>query len=603
MTDLVALVGATAGKELFKKVVGDLYGFVCERTGRKIRQWNTERKIETLYRKMSLVRKVKTIWQVDKPVDLSAFYCDSHVVIDKKRKTIRKLEDLGARGNLLLEGIAGQGKSIFLRYLCAVELAQGSIIPLFLELRRIDSTHSLRNRIYAAFSALGLDVDDDLFEALAASGKVLLLLDAFDEVPENLKSSVLTDIEDIADQYEDMRIIVTSRPHQTVRASRHFSIVTLDNLDGDEYAQVVIRLAKGQAWAASLVDHIEQRASHIKPLLCTPLMVTLLVLLYKSYQHLPAKLSEFYDTLFQILLQRHDGTKPGFTRDRSCDLDDIQYRNVFEAVCLFAKKNNQQTFTAAELRDITKNALMHCKLETPPAAYVNDIVRITCLILREGEEHRFIHKTVQEYYTAAFVCSKPEPWAKQFYTRILKNKSQGGWWQELDFLSEIDTYRYNRYFWLPAHLAALEISEKQLQSKRPKVSMKQAKSLLAPLFFNFQKTGMRAEWISIDMPFLHDLVITEVARLVIDKKFAVHDLPKIPSSVLKKHFRTHKIMEGHFRRYKNIQPASMLLDKPEFGRLALAAIDAHFDRLFLEAQKLSTALKKIESPSLLDGLI
>ena len=524
MTDLLAVAGATAGKELFKKAVGDLYGFVCERTGCKIRQWNTERKIETLYRKMSSVRKVKTIWQVDKPVDLSAFYCDSHVAIDDKRKTVRQLSDLGAHGNLLIEGIAGQGKSIFLRYLCAVELAQGNCIPLFLELRRIDRAHSLRNRIYAAFAALELDVDDALFDALAASGKVLLLLDAFDEVPEDLKTSVLTDIEDLASKHEHMRIIVTSRPHQTARTSNHFSIVALDNLAGDEYTQVVTRLAQGQSWANGLIDHIEERASHIKPLLCTPLMVTLLVLLYKSYQHLPAKLSEFYDALFQTLLQRHDGTKPGFTRHRSCDLDDTQYRIAFESLCILTKKSRQQTFTATTLRGITEEALTDCKLEAAPAAYVNDIVRITCLILREGEEHRFIHKTVQEYYTAAFVRNKPEPWAKQFYTRILKEQAYGEWWQEIDFLSEIDTYRYNRYFWLPAHLSALSVigvSEKQLQSKRPKVGMKQAKSLLDSLFFSIEGSGIEGSgiegsrnfrWVCLKHQFLNDSVINRVAH-------------------------------------------------------------------------------------------
>ena len=160
MTDLLAVAGTAAGKKVFKKVVGELYGLLSKQAGQKLRQWNTERQIDTLYHKMSLVRKVKTIWQVDKPVDLSAFYCDSHVVIDEKRKTIRQLGDLGSIGNLLIEGIAGQGKSIFLRYLCAVELAVGNYIPLFVELRRIDSAHSLRNRIYAAFALLKLDVDD-----------------------------------------------------------------------------------------------------------------------------------------------------------------------------------------------------------------------------------------------------------------------------------------------------------------------------------------------------------------------------------------------------------------------------------------------------------
>ena len=41
------------------------------------------------------------------------------------------------------------------------------------------------------------------------------------------------------------------------------------------------------------------------------------------------------------------------------------------------------------------------KLIASPQEYLDDIVKITCLIIRDGEEYRFIHKTVQEYYTSS----------------------------------------------------------------------------------------------------------------------------------------------------------------------------------------------------------
>ena len=41
------------------------------------------------------------------------------------------------------------------------------------------------------------------------------------------------------------------------------------------------------------------------------------------------------------------------------------------------------------------------KLIASPQEYLDDIVKITCLIIRDGEEYRFIHLTVQEYYTSS----------------------------------------------------------------------------------------------------------------------------------------------------------------------------------------------------------
>ena len=162
MNELFSAASILAGETLFKKAVSDLYDYINEQTGRKITQWNTEKKVASLYKKISKVRQVKTIWQVDKPVDLSEFYCDPHVVVDEERKIVRKIADIGLEGNILIEGTAGQGKSIFLRYLTSKELLYGEVIPLFIELRRIDKDHSFKNRIFAAFESLGLDVDDEL---------------------------------------------------------------------------------------------------------------------------------------------------------------------------------------------------------------------------------------------------------------------------------------------------------------------------------------------------------------------------------------------------------------------------------------------------------
>ena len=485
---ILETISVAAGKELFRCAVTDAWKAMCASASKKLKQWNTETKIGSLYKKIGNVRKVKTIWQVDKAVDLASFYCDSHVVLNKSRRVIQQVDDFGTKDNLLIQGIAGQGKSIFLRYLCAVELAQGRSIPLFLELRKISAQEGIVERIYQELANLGLTVDKALFSALAGSGKIALFLDAFDEIPEKLKKRSLSEIDDLASRYDTLRIFITSRPHNAIAMSPQLSNVTLDNLEGKEYQTVIHTLSKGDAWADVLIEHIERRAQHVRPLLCTPLMVTLLILTYKSHKQLPSQLSGFYDSLFFTLLQRHDGTKPGFTRHRACDLDDEQYRQVFEAMCIISKENPEMVFTYKDMYKITERALLESKRKAKPAKYLDDIIKITCLLVHDGDEYRFIHKTVQEYYSATFIAKKPDTWARKFYQRMDTVVAHHRWREELSFLCEIDRYRHDKYFMLPLILRFLDLAEKDMSDMPKPLTPEQVETYLAPFSLGFADT-------------------------------------------------------------------------------------------------------------------
>lgn len=595
---------ASGGKEIFNVIVTDVYKLITEYSGRKIKQWNTEKKIESLYHKIEKVRKVKTIWQVDKAVDLTAFYCDNHVMVNKKRTKINQLADFRTDDNLLIQGIAGQGKSIFMRYLCGVELALGNYIPIFLELRRINKSYSLRDRIYMSFKSLGLDVDDKLFDTLAASGKIILLLDAFDEVPDNLKPSVLTDIEDLANTFDSLRIVASSRPNDKIQMSNQFTVVNLENLQDDEYTKVIHKLAEGENWADRLIDHIENHATHMLDLLCTPLMVTLLVLSYKSYQKLPNKMSDFYDSLFHTLLQRHDGTKPGFTRERACDLDDGRYRQVFERLCILAKNTREQSYSFSTIHELSKNALQQSSVNVNPDNYINDIVKITCLIIRDGEEHRFIHKTVQEYYTAAFISKQPESWAKIFYKKALSRQSIGEWSQELEFLSEIDEYTYNRYFLLPGILQFLKLKQVDLKQKCPRFSQKKFRDMTDSLYIRTDMGDVKGiGYMVIDslhnfsMNFIRS-VINKVQHLGLTNRLSTVDITKFVITSKKRKTLVNVYGGRHnFTEFWQLSDAAGVTDE------LVKELDGDFGEMFTRAQKLQISLQKAESTTLLNGLI
>jgi len=604
MSSIIIGAGAIAAKKALEKVAEDLYDFVSKQLGKKIKLWSTKRQIDKLYLRISHFRKVKTIWQIDKPVDIASFYCDAHFTFENKRKKIHQIADLPEKDNILIEGIAGQGKSILLRYLCIKELYLGNYIPVFIELRRITNTCFLKDRIFAEFEALGLTVDEDLFQSLLASGKILLFLDAFDEIPDELKSKVLTDIEDIAASKDNLRIIVTSRPNQSIRHSQHFTVTSLDNLRGNEFKEVICKLAKNEEWAKNLIDHIDTKAKHVKDLLCTPLMVTLLVMSYKSFQMLPVKLSDFYDGLFQMLLQRHDGTKPGYTRERSCDLDDFQYRHLFEMLCILAKKNGSQSFTKDLIYDLSKKVISECNLNENPDHYINDIVKITCLILREGEEYRFIHKTVQEYYTASFVQKRPEPWAQEFYKKIVDKKylAEHHWEQELSFLSEIDVYRYNKYYLVPAILSFLNIPKIDLENPRRNNSQEDMNNFLKNVDFHLGEDGLRGMRHTPTSILYNDYAQKLFASLSLIRK---NIRRKEFDEFIAKDPRKYDDFKLYIKTIDNKEfiPAYLLMGYPMFDDFFVPFTNKYCDELYEQAKSMINSMGVDENPSILNGLI
>lgn len=176
-------------------------------------------------------------------------------------------------------------------------------------------------------------------------------------------------------------------------------------------------------------------------------MMTLLVFVYQSEQKIPEQMSEFYEHLFPLLFYRHDKTKPGFKRKRNCNLNERDIQKAFEALCYITKKNKAIEFSRDDLLGFSAEALKVQRLKCDPGGFVDDISKVSCLIVEEGFRYYFLHKSVQEYFTCSFIKNRNEEFAKIFYTKIRELYSH--WQQELNFLSQIDQYRFSRYFLIP----------------------------------------------------------------------------------------------------------------------------------------------------------
>lgn len=453
--DLTSALLLKATSALVKKIIDDVYEFGKNRITFSVCAVGKERAIA---RSISKITHVKTLWNIDKEVSLYEFYYPSQIEFSNSViKKVDSIKDLGRSQNFVIQGTAGQGKSIFLRYLCGQELRgefTSGRIPVFVELRRIKQGQGVRSLIIESLQKFGIGVSEQIFDLYAESGKFVLLLDAFDEIDPALVQESLAEIELLADRFaETLQVIITSRPNADIQYSSRFRVFKLNHLRPSDHLPFFKKICADKSQAEDLNKVVSSSATDVKGLLTTPLMLTLLVMLYKSIQTVPDTVPRFYEELFDVLFYRHDHSKPGFRRKRFTNLDDTTIRNLFSAFCFYVRFNGYGTVTAQQLVECCDLASESVGAPVEPKKFKDEIVKTVCLMHEEGFELSFIHKSVAEYYAASFVRDSSDEFATQFYA--LACDAPEDWELVLKFLSQIDKYRHAKYFMI-ACLASAE---------------------------------------------------------------------------------------------------------------------------------------------------
>lgn len=431
----------------------DLYESGKHQFKDKLSKWNNARNIKVLSNKVATYEQVKTIWQREKKVKLSNFYYPSKVIFETgNTKLVLSLRDLPCTGGLVIQGTVGQGKSIFLRYLCIQELSIHSSqrVPVFFELRKLDANVSLEKALMDTLACLGFDINDELFEYYAESGKLVIMLDGFDELEESIVNDVVRSLEGWAIKYPKLQFIISCRPGGEIQKSNHFSVVRLAPLSSEDIKPFMAKIGVKGTTLDNLYKAVEASPNEIRGLLNTPLLLTLLVLVYQSEGIIPNELPEFFKLLFTTVFVKHDRTKPAFNRKLKSGLNDQRLERFFEAFCYAVLRrkytvNLKQEQLKISHEDAIKFSGDSCTLE----GFKHDIEKVACLLQEDGLYISFVHKSLLDYYPAAFVKSCTDEQSLRIYNAITPHWRQ--WRHVLGFLEYIDKYRFVKYFAIPTY--------------------------------------------------------------------------------------------------------------------------------------------------------
>jgi len=205
---IAAAASTAAAVKLAQKLAEELAKQASGKVALVIKEMTNKRALRNIANNLIAIDRVKTLVHSEKEVSLSSIYYPSRIAYDGGRSVrIESISELPSSGNYIIQGTIGQGKSFFLRYLCLAQLKDSSsAFPIFLELKTLAESEDLLHFIQEGFRDYGLQIDDDLFELYAKSGHFILLLDAFDELPEATITDVVKRLEQLTRRYPALRI-------------------------------------------------------------------------------------------------------------------------------------------------------------------------------------------------------------------------------------------------------------------------------------------------------------------------------------------------------------------------------------------------------------
>lgn len=386
----------------------------------------------------------------------------------------------------LVQGTAGQGKSVFLRFLCIRDLDYAGKIPIFIELRKIDINIDIFVLVKAQLKIMGLEESliDPALTTMLHSGAVRLYLDGLDEVKREYILGTKDIINTLLNKHPKLQIVLSSRPgalKQHLVDLPHMQQYEIAPLTEKDYSGFFIKIGTAQETKDRLIRSIDKSNAQIKSLLSTPLMLTLLVLTCGQKQDLPDTLPEFYDSLFNLLSSMHDGTKPGFTRQKATNLSNPELEALFRAFSFASKELigkislNQQQFESAWSAAL-KITDLKCTLE----GFRTDITETVCLMVKDGVDTTFTHKSIQEYYTASFINRIEDAEAVKQVLESMERDNLYSWINELRFLEDFQNLAYEKIIGIP-HAEKLTNRLYLTARKKPTISRIKAQSLISDM--------------------------------------------------------------------------------------------------------------------------
>ena len=349
-----------------------------------------------------------------------------------ERETISALDTVKNQNKLMLLGKPGAGKTTFLQHL-ALQCIRGNFkadcVPVFIVLR----TFAVQAKECQDFSLLGYlqrfgnnyNLALEQIKNLLQQGKVLILLDGLDEIPQQYEQEIFQQIQQFAQLYYQNSLIITCRIAGQQYRFNGFTYVELADFNPTQveifakrwFVATANNSEIGLTKANQFLEQLHHRTNQpIRELVTTPILLNLICSVFQERLSFPSKRSRLYQEGLDILLVRWDRSR-GIDRDRA--YYNLSLPNKIQLLSQIAAVNFEQGnyfFEKSQLLQTIANYLTTLAdersdpetLRLDSEAILRAIeVQHGLLVERARGIYSFSHLTFQEYLTARKIVSSP----------------------------------------------------------------------------------------------------------------------------------------------------------------------------------------------------
>jgi predicted NACHT family NTPase len=367
-----------------------------------------------------------------------------------RQSKVPALEAVERFQKLMVLGKPGSGKTTFLKRLarqCSLGEFCKEKVPVFITLREVVETNKrsdLLSFIEQQWQSCNVSNPKENAETLLHEGRMLVLLDGLDEVREQDYDQVRQAIEAFTKRFWQSYFVITRRIASREDKFEAFKEVEIADFSEQQIFQFSRKWFSDQAQAKKF-EHKLRENQPIRELASSPLLLTLLCLVFQEDGDFPEDRSELYKDGLDVLLKKWDASRY-IERDEQYRKLSLRHKeDLLSYIAYKTFKKGEYFFKQNTVEELIQDYIVNMPgfnadeqgLKEDSEVVLNSMEAQHGLLVRQARKvYSFSHLTFQEYFTARQISdncnsSLPRPRTLQELVKHLLDRR----WREVFLLT------------------------------------------------------------------------------------------------------------------------------------------------------------------------
>lgn len=420
--------------------------------------------------------KTKTFLYKDEKMDFYDIYFPISLQVKKKKNfNVDRIEDLFSDSNFIaIIGSAGSGKSMLVKHIFLKSIEQFFKIPILIELRCLnDFTGTFEEYVYSQLIDKNLTPNTKILDKILSNGYFFFILDGYDEIFNENLNKITSELNNFIDNKSENHFLITSRPGANVESLPRFNnyhVNTLSKVQIQDFIKLQLKHCEDEKLIDKILSVISKPENKdYNSYLSSPLLLSMFILTFNNYPELPKTKSKFYWNVYDTLCTKHDTfTKQGaYQHERKTKLENEEIEKILQWFAFKSLMEGKYSFDNHYLSTTLNNIKEKLNLKCSTSSIIEDVTVAIPIIIVDGIEYKFPHKSLQEYFAALLIKGQNEDNKLKIYSgkfASLKVKTFGGNQSFWDLCLELDSIGFKKYFllrYLEEFFSTLDLSTEE----------------------------------------------------------------------------------------------------------------------------------------------